>query len=136
MAAVLILTFSVFALIRFAISQWRMIWLTTANQPLSDALRAATGFDCNAIAGNDFSTLVELCDELSPRIRKATPWLREVSWYYALMSKVERAFHSFQPGIGGWAAREMKTCARYVAVVLDQNLAIDMDRRAAAARSI
>jgi len=45
MTAVLILAFSVLALVQFAISQWRMIWLTTANQPISDSLHAATGID-------------------------------------------------------------------------------------------
>ena len=39
MTAALILVFSLAALAQFAVSQWRMIWLTTANQPLSDALR-------------------------------------------------------------------------------------------------
>jgi hypothetical protein len=34
-----------------------------------------------------------------------------------------------------WAAREMQTCARYVAVVLDQNLAMNLDRRLAARAS-
>jgi len=43
MSAFLILAFSVVALLRFAIYQWRLIWLTTANQPLSDSLRAAAG---------------------------------------------------------------------------------------------
>jgi hypothetical protein len=36
------------------------------------------------------------------------------------------------PSISTWASREMQTCARYVAVVLDQNLAMSLDRRLAA----
>ncbi len=54
MTAVLILVFSVLALVQFAISQWRMIWLTTANQPLSDSLHAATGIVSESIGPNDF----------------------------------------------------------------------------------
>jgi hypothetical protein len=135
MAAALILVISVLALTQFAISQWRLIWLTTANQPLSDTLRATTGLDGSAIQSADFDTLLGFCDELSPQIRKATPWLRQVSLYYGLMTKVQRAFGSVLPALGSWAANEMKTCARFAAVVLDQNLLVDLDRRAAA-RSI
>ena len=131
MIAVLILAFSVLALVQFAISQWRMIWLTTANQPLSDSLRAATGIAAESIGPNDFGKLLGLCDEMSPRLKKATPWLREVKGYYGVVAKVEKSFRSIQPAISAWAASEMKTCSRYVAVVLDQNLALDLDERAA-----
>lgn len=131
MMAVLILALSVVALVKFAIGQWRMIWLTTANQPLSDTLRAATGLDAETIGANDFGTLLGLCDELSPQIKKRTPWLREVRGYYRVVGKLEKACRSIQPALSAWAAAEMKTCSRYVAVVLDQNLSLDLDRRAA-----
>jgi hypothetical protein len=131
MTAVLILVFSVLALVQFAISQWRMIWLTTANQPLSDSLRAATGIAAESIGPNDFGRLLGLCDEMSPRLKKGTPWLREVKGYYGFVAKLEKSFRSLQPAVSAWAASEMKTCSRYVAVVLDQNLALDLDQRAA-----
>lgn len=131
MTAALILTLSVMALASFAISQWRMIWLTTANQPLSDSLQAATGIEAASIGPNDFGTLLGLCDELSPRIKKATPWLREVTNYYGFVAKVERTFRSIQPALSAWASAEMRTCSRYVAVILDQNLSVDLDQRAA-----
>jgi hypothetical protein len=127
MTAVLILAFSILALVQFAISQWRMIWLTTANQPLSDSLRAATGIEAETIGPNDFGKLLGLCDEMAPRLKNGTPWLREVKRYY----KVEKGFRSIQPAVSAWAASEMKTCSRYAAVVLDQNLALDLDQRAA-----
>jgi hypothetical protein len=132
MVAVLILVISVCALLQFAISQWRLIWLTTANQPLSETLRATTGLDGSSIQPSDFRVLLDFCDELSPQIRKATPWLREVRWYYGLMTKMQNALGSLLPSLGNWAGNEMKTCARFVAVVLDQNLSLDLDRRAAA----
>jgi hypothetical protein len=131
MTAVLILAFSVVALAQFAISQWRMIWLTTANQPLSDSLRAATGIGTETIGPNDFGKLLGLCDEMSPRLANGTPWLREVRGYYSVVAKLEKGFRSIQPAISAWAASEMKTCSRYVAVILDQNLELDLDQRAA-----
>ncbi len=131
MTAVLILALSVLALVKFAIGQWRMIWLTTANQPLSDSLRAATGIEAETIGPKDFGTLLGLCNELSPRLTKGTPWLREVKSYYGIMAKLEKACRSIQPALSSWASKEMQTCSRYVAVVLDQNLSLDLDQRAA-----
>jgi hypothetical protein len=131
MTAAFILVFSVLALVQFAISQWRMIWLTTANQPLSDSLRITAGIDAESISAQDFGKLLGLCDEMSPLLKKGTPWLREVKSYYGLMAGLERACRSIQPALSAWATAEMKTCSRYVAVLLDQNLSLDLDRRAA-----
>jgi hypothetical protein len=131
MTAVLILAFAVLALVQFAISQWRMIWLATANQPLSDSLHAATGIETETIGPNDFGKLLGLCDELSPRLKKRTPWLGEVRGYYRMVERLEVVCRSIQPAISAWASGEMKTCSRYVAVLLDQNLSLDLDERAA-----
>jgi len=131
MTAVIILAFSVMALVQFAISQWRMIWLTTANQPLSESLRAATGIEAETIGPNDFGRLLGICDEMSPRLKRGTPWLREVKGYYTIVAKLEKNFRSIQPALSAWAAGEMKVCSRYVAVLLDQNLSLDLDQRAA-----
>jgi len=131
MISVLILVMAVMALLRFAICQWRMIWLTTANQPLSDSLRLATGIDDGSIGANDFGALLGLCDELSPGLKKSTPWLRELTGYYHAIAKLEKTFRTVQPALAKWASTEMRTCSRYVAVALDQRLAVDNDRRAA-----
>jgi hypothetical protein len=131
MTAVLILAFSLLALVQFAISQWRMIWLTTANQPLSECLRAATGIEAESIGPNDFGKLLGICDEMSPHLKKGTPWLREVRSYYRMVAKLEMICRSVQPALSAWASGEMKTCSRYVAVLLDQNLSLELDRQAA-----
>ncbi len=131
MTSVLILAISVMALLRFAIYQWRMIWLTTANQPLSGSLRAATGIDAESIGAGDFSTLLGLCDQLSPGLKQNTPWLREITGYYHVVAKLQKALQSIQPALSTWASAEMETCSRYVAVALDQHLSVALDRRAA-----
>src|SRR5580658_1321402 len=128
MTAILILTFSLLALVQFAISQWRMIWLTTATQPLTDTLRAATGIESENIGPNDFGKLLGLCDEMSPCLKRGTPWLREVRGYYSVVAKLEKSCRSIQPALSAWASKEMKTCSRYVAVLLDQNLSLDLDQ--------
>ena len=128
MVSVFILVFAAFALVKFGISQWRAIWITTANQPLSDSLRVTAGIDGAAIGAGDFGTLVHLCNELSPDLKKKSPWLREVSVYYRAVEKLEHAFRVKLPAISAWAKCEMQICSRYVAVILDQSLSMSLDR--------
>jgi len=126
MVSVFILVFAAFALVKFGISQWRAIWITTASQPLSDSLRVTAGIDGAAISAGDFCTLVHLCNELSPDLK--SPWLKEVSVYYRAVEKLEHAFRVKLPAISAWAKGEMQICSRYVAVVLDQSLSMSLDR--------
>ena len=132
MLSLCILLFSGFALIRFAVSQWRAIWISSASQQVSDSLQLAAGIDATAIGARDFGRLMNLCDQLSPELKKSSPWLNEVSLYYRAIAKLEQISRAKVPSIAAWASREMQTCARYVAVVLDQNLAMNLDRRLAA----
>jgi len=132
MVSLCILVLSGFALIRFAVSQWRAIWISSANQPVSDSLQLTVGIDAAAIGAQDFGRLLNLCDQLSPELKDSTPWLNEVSVYYRAIARLEQVSKAKIPRISAWAVREMETCARYVAVVLDQNLAMSLDRRLAA----
>jgi hypothetical protein len=128
MVSIFILAFAGFALVKFGISQWRAIWITTANQPLSESLQLTAGFDAARVGAGDFNALLNLCSELSPDLKKKSPWLREVSVYYRLVEKLEHAFRVKLPAFSTWAKNEMQICSRYVAVVLDQSLSMSMDR--------
>jgi hypothetical protein len=132
MLSLCILLFSGFALMRFAVSQWRAIWISSANQPVSDSLQLTAGIDAATVGAEDFGRLMNLCDQLSPELKKSSPWLSEVSVYYRAIARLEQVSRVKVPSISTWASREMQTCARYVAVVLDQNLAMSLDRRLAA----
>jgi hypothetical protein len=132
MVPILILAFAGFALVKFGIAQWRAIWITAANQPLSESLHLTAGIDGAHVGAGDFSTLMNLCNELSPDLTKKSPWLRELSVYYRAVEKIERAFQTRLPAISTWAKSEMQICSRYVAVVLDQSLSMRMDRQFAA----
>jgi hypothetical protein len=129
MVSILILVFAGFALVKFGIAQWRAIWITAANQPLSESLQLTAGFDGALVGAGDFSTLMNLCNELSPDLKKKSPWLREVSVYYRAVEKLEHAFQMKLPVISRWAKSEMQICSRYVAVVLDQSLSMSVDRQ-------
>ena len=128
MVSILILAFAGFALVKFGIAQWRAIWITAANQPLSESLQLTAGIDGAHVGAGDFSTLINLCNELSPDLKKKSPWLREVSVYYRAVEKLEHAFRVKLPAISGWAKGEMQICSRYVAVILDQSLSMSLDR--------
>lgn len=135
MLPILILTLSVLALARFAFCQWRMIWLTTANQPLTDSLREVTGMEVDSIGAQDFTTLLGLSNQLSPGLSRSTPWLREITWYYRALARLEKATRPLLPALSAWAIAEMKTCSRFAAVALDQHLSVALDRATAAASS-
>jgi hypothetical protein len=135
MVALFILVFSAVALLKFAIWQWRAIWISTASQPLSESLQLAAGIDGAAIGAQDFSTLMDLCDRLSPGLKKTSPWLKEVSFYHRVVAKLDHVFGRRLPAISTWANREMQTCSCYAAVVLDQSLSMNMDRKLAARAS-
>jgi hypothetical protein len=132
MIALFILVFSTFALARFAVAQWRAIWITAANQPLSDEFRLATGIDETTVEAQDFSTLIRLCNKLSPGLHKQCAWLREVSIYYRIVARMERLFSVNLPSVANWAKNEMQICSRYLAVVLGQSLSVQLDRQLAA----
>ena len=132
MVSVFILAFAGFALVKFGIAQWRAIWIATANQPLSDSLHLTAGIDGAAIGAGDFGTLLHLCNELSPELKKSSPWLKEVSVYYRAVAKLERVFRVKLPSMASWAKGEMQICSRYAAVVLDQSLSMNLDRQLAA----
>lgn len=134
MVPIFILAFAMFALVRFGVSQWRAIWISTANQPLSESLQTRIGVDAAAIGAADFGTLMSLCDELSPGLKKASPWLEEVSRYYRVVATLDSLLQGKLPAIADWAKREMRSCSRYVAVVLDQSLAMNLDRQLARPR--
>src|SRR5260370_36404060 len=106
MVSVFILVFASFALVKFGISQWRAIWITTASQPLSDSLQLTAGIDSATISGGDFQMLMNLCDEMSPDLQKKSPWLREVSMYYRAVEKLEQTFRVNLLAISAWAYDE------------------------------
>ena len=131
MVSILILVLSAAALVQFGLHQWRMIWLSTANQPLSDSLRSVAGMETDSIGAQDFSSLMQLCGEVSPSLKRSTPWLREVKGYYAVLTVLQKMLGPTLRN-STWVSNEMMYCSRFVAVVLDQHLSVDFDRRAAA----
>lgn len=122
MIAICILVLSVAALIEFAVSQWRSMWMTVASQPLSDCLQTATGICADAITANDFDRLLTSNQELCPAEQNGNLWLKEVKMYYRIVRVLDAVCADSVPGLSSWARNELVSCARFVAAVLDQRL--------------
>jgi len=131
MFSVLILAASAMALIHFAVAQWRAIWISAANQSVSEALRSETGLDADTIRDTDFPRLVSLYDKVCPDKKTSAPWLKEIALYYKIVAALHEISQKVLPSLSNWAETEMRTCSRYVAVVIDQHLSLSMDRLAA-----
>jgi len=132
MMSVFILLFAVFALAKLGIAQWRAIWITMANRTLSDSFELTAGIDPHAIGAQHFASILHLGEQICPGLKKASPWLAEVSVYYRVIRLLDETFHGKLAPISNWANREMQMCSRYAAVLLDQSLAINLDRQVAA----
>jgi len=131
MLSLAILIFSAAALVRFGIGQWRAIWISAASQPLSGSLLSSTGLEADLLAGPDFNSLVTLYGDLCADTKSTASWLPEIRRYYRLIARLQDASKTVFPLVSAWAAREMTICSRYVAVTIDQHLAMDFDRRSA-----
>jgi len=120
--AALILVFSVVALIQFAVSQWRSIWISVAQQPISESLQTATGLAADAIGADDFEMLARTSEQLCASPAQRNVWLKEVRIYYHLVRMVRSACSERLPSLGEWAKTELTACSRYAGAVLDQRL--------------
>lgn len=122
MIAAFILVLSVAALMQFAIAQWRSIWMSIAQQPLSASLQTATGIAPDAIGADDFEVLARTSEQLCPSPQERNMWLKEVRVYYRLVRAMWNMSSERLPSLAEWAKSELVTCSRYAGAVLDQRL--------------
>jgi hypothetical protein len=107
MIAALILVFSLAALAQFGFYCWRAAVITFAAADVSDSTLEDKDFQA-------LSTLNEIC----PTLNSSSPRIRLVQAYYRAVERLNASF----PSAAGWAQQEMATCARYMAVAVDQRL--------------
>ena len=116
MITVLMLIAALIGLAQFGVSYWRSILASTAAQPLSERFCAASGLVDRAPAASDFSAILSL-HRLTPGLDNHPSHLRGLQTYYSVVD----AFRKL-PALNQWAQSEMTTCARYLAVIVDQRL--------------
>ena len=122
MVAAFILVMSVMALVHFAISQWRSIWIVVAEQPLSSCFETSTGIAADSVTAEDFSPLMRALDQLPVTSCKRSSWLKEVGMYYRILQALSNLCEQSLPALANRARKEAVVCAKYVAAVLDQRL--------------
>jgi hypothetical protein len=118
MIAIFILALSILALVEFAISQWRSMWILVGAQPISSSLQSATGISAESLTADHFAMLAKTTEQLCPSREEGNLWLREVGVYYQIV----RFLGNNVSSLSGWAKDELLACSRYAAVVLDQRL--------------
>jgi hypothetical protein len=121
MIAAILFMVSLVALIQFGLHYWRAIISGIATQPISDRIRTAAGITAPQIVAQDFHNILSLHD-LSPDLRGPNGSFLGVRAYYSAVKKLG----SLIPTMASWANAEMLTCARYVAVLVDQHLERNM----------
>jgi hypothetical protein len=126
MRAALILVFSFAALIQFAISQWRAMWITTAEQPLSEFFTTTTGIADDEIRAEHFDFLTHTSKQLGASARQRNLWLKEVQIYYRTIRAFDQICKKQLPIFSRWANLELVACSRYAAAILDQRLSSNL----------
>ena len=121
MVAAMLFAISVVALAQFAIYYWRSAMAGVADQPLSHRVREAAGLPYPPVRPGDFRTLVNL-HELTPELSEGDSGLAAVRVYYRAIQVLRRLAALGLPALATWADREMATCTRYVAVLVDRRL--------------
>ena len=116
MISVLMLIAALIGMVQFGVSYWRSILASTAAQPLSERFCAAAGLQHAKPDADDFSAILSL-HRLTPGLENQPSRLRGLQVYYSVVDSLRKL-----PALNQWAQSEMTTCARYLAVVVDQRL--------------
>ena len=122
MIAAFIVVLSAAALLQFAISQWRAMWITIAEQPLSEHFTTATGIVGDEIRADHFGLLTQMSEQVDASGKQSNLWLKEVRIYYRTIRALNQFCEKQFPAIAAWANHELVACSLYAAATLDQRL--------------
>jgi hypothetical protein len=109
------------ALGQFALYYWRSVVAGVAAQPVSDRVRKAAGLASESVGSADFRAVMDL-HGLTPGLKDDGGDLRAVRAYYRVVEMLGRLAGFRLPVVAAWSEREMTTCSRYVAVLVDRRL--------------
>jgi hypothetical protein len=126
MIAAILFAASAAALGQFALYYWRAVLAGVAAQPLSERMIEAAGIGTDAVGAGDFAAMMNLHD-MTPGLREHNEGLRLVRLYYGTLKGLQRLSGGRLPNVAGWMNREMATCSRYVAVLLDRRLTANLE---------
>src|SRR5579864_2309273 len=116
MITVLMLIAALVGLAQFSVSYWRSMLASTAARPLSERFCNAIGLQAAKPSADHFSDILSL-HRLTPGLDNRPSRLRALQTYYSTLATLRKL-----PALNNWAHSEMTTCARYLAVTVDQRL--------------
>ena len=122
MIAAFIVVLSIAALMQFAVAQWRAMWITIAEQPLSEFFTATTGIAGDEIRAEHFDFLIRTREQLGASGNHSNLWVKEVRIYYCTIRALKQLCEEQFPALGAWANHELIACSLYAAATLDQRL--------------
>ncbi len=125
MIAVLILVFSVAALLQFFIFYCRSVVLAYATVEVSAQARELAGLVERATRGDEFPRLVQLA-AMCPEPSGNRTEVLAVRAYYGLVSLLS-VLRPLAPALHAWVERERAACAYFAAVALDRRMALPAD---------
>ena len=120
MIAALIFVISVAALGQFAMFSWRAAFLTVASREMSLETRAAMGAAAAAVDSGDLAGASKWL-ELSPNLSGEDRRLWTIKLYYVALRAIGGLSRMMVPA-SEWSQREMVSCARYAAIVVEERL--------------
>jgi hypothetical protein len=120
MIAALIFVISVAALGQFAMFSWRAAFLTVASREMSLETRAAMGAAAAAVDSGDLAGASKWL-ELSPNLAGEDRRLWTIKLYYIALRAIGGLSRMMVPA-SEWSQREMVSCARYAAIVVEERL--------------
>jgi hypothetical protein len=121
MIAILIFGVSLAALLQFFVFYSRAVLASVRGTPLSADVREVTGIRSPAIAGDDFSRIVQLV-HLCPEPESDRMRFRAVRAYFRLMSFLRATMQNLLPAAATWAEAERQACTYFAAVTLDRRI--------------
>ncbi len=120
MIAALIFVISVAALLQFGLYAWRAAFLSVANREISAETREAMGAAAAAVDNGDLEGATRWLD-VSPNLAGEDRRLWTVKLYYVALRAVAGLSRLATPA-SEWSQREMVSCARYAAVVVEERM--------------
>src|SRR5713226_91151 len=115
--AIIMLAISGAALGQFDLYYWRSVVAGVAAQHVSDR----AGLAGVSVGPADFQAVMGL-HGLTPGLKDDDGGLRLVRAYYGVVEALGRLAGFRLPAVAAWSEREMTTCSRYVAVLVDRRL--------------
>jgi len=125
MIAAIMFAIAAAALGQFMLYYWRSVVAGVAAQPVSDRMRNAAGLAGGSVGPADFQAVMDL-HGLTPGLKHDDGNLRTVRAYYSVVEALGRLAGFRLPAVAAWSEREMTTCSRYVAVLVDRRLERNM----------